>query len=145
MLRKTLAQCEFSRRARTPSRRRFLQVVAGTAGALGAGLLLPTPVLAAGRDPKPIPFSQANPVGGPPLRFNFPGPADAPPGAGNDPSTITDFDGFIGGAAVQGTGTGINTDTGETTQLLFDVDARFMQGLYQSVDSRILQARFVFV
>jgi hypothetical protein len=46
---------------------------------------------------------------------------------------------------VQGTGTGTNTYTGETTPLLFDVDARFMQGVYQSVDGRFLDARLVFV
>jgi hypothetical protein len=86
----------------------------------------------------------------------FPGPADAtgtpdnPPGAsrsnpGSDPSLITDFDGVIGVAHVQGTGTGTNTDTGDTSPLLYDADLRFMQGTYQSVDGRFLQGRFVFV
>jgi hypothetical protein len=119
--------------------------MAGTAGALGAGLLWPTRAWAAGRDPKPNPGGFANPTGGPFLHFNFPGPADAPPINGNDPTTITDFDGHIGQTQVQGTGTGTNTDTGDTFPLLFDVDARFMQGIYQSVDGRFLEARFVFV
>ena len=56
MLRKAFAHGEFSRMARALSRRRFLQVVAGTAGALGAGWLWPTPAWAAGRDPQPIPI-----------------------------------------------------------------------------------------
>jgi hypothetical protein len=33
-----------------------------------------------------------------------------------------------------GTGTGTNTDTGTTTSLLFDVDMRFMQGVYIGLD-----------
>ena len=48
-------------------------------------------------------------------------------------------------AAVQGTGTGTNTDTGDTFPLLFDSDVRFMQGIYQSVDGRFLQATFALV
>jgi hypothetical protein len=145
MHRKALAPDEFSRLARGLSRRRFLQVVAGTAGALGAGCLWPSPAWAAGRDPQPIPGGFANPAGGPFIHFNLPGPADAPTAPGNDPSPITDFDGLIGVAAVQGTGTGTNTDTGDTYPLLFNVDLRFMQGLYRSVDGRFLQARLVFV
>jgi hypothetical protein len=154
MLRKALAPGAFSPRARAPSRRRFLQAVAGTAGALGAGLLWPASAWAAGRDPMPIPGGFANPVGGPFMHFNFPGPADSPgpgkgPGpngqGGNEPSTITDFDGYIGQAGIQGTGTGTNTDTGETTPLLYDADLRFMQGVYRSGDGRFLEARFVFI
>jgi hypothetical protein len=64
---------------------------------------------------------------------------------GNEPSLITDFDGFIGVARVQGTGTGTNTVTGDMSPLLYDADVRFMQGIYQSVDGRFLDARFVFV
>jgi hypothetical protein len=127
------------------SRRRFLQTAAGTLGTLGTGLLWPNWTWAAGRDPKPNPGGFANPTGGSFLHFNFPGPADAPPPNGNDPASITDFDGYIGQTHVQGTGTGTNTDTGDTFPLLFDVDARFMQGIYQSVDGRFLEARFVFV
>src|SRR5207253_8250663 len=113
--------------------RQFLWTAAGTAAALGTGLLFPTPAQAAGRDPKPIPGGFDNPTGGPFVHLNLPGPADAPAAPGNEPSTITDFDGFIGVAAVQGTGTGTNTDTGDTFPLLFDVDLRFMDGLYRSV------------
>jgi hypothetical protein len=127
------------------SRRRFLQAAAGTVGALGAGLLFPTWAVSAGRDPKPIPGGIANPAGGPFIHFNRPGAADAAAPNGNDPSLITDFDGFIGQTHVQGTGTGTNTDTGETSPLLFDADMRFMRGVYQSVDGRFLQAGFVFI
>jgi hypothetical protein len=99
--------------------------------------------LAAGRDPKPIPGTRL--AAGVPIHQNAPGPADATASPGNEPITITDFDGYIGVARVQGTGTGTKTDTGETAALLFDADLRFMQGIYQSVDGRFLPARFVFV
>jgi hypothetical protein len=108
-------------------------------------LLLPAQAFAAGRDPKPMPGGFANPAGGPFIHANLPGPADAAPPSGNDPSLITDFDGFIGQARVQGTGTGTNTDTGETSPLVFDADLRFMQGLYRSVDGRFLPAGFLFL
>jgi hypothetical protein len=129
-----------ARRAeRYVSRRRFLHAAAGTLGALGAGLLCPTRVRAAGRDPMPIPAV-----------FNFPGPADAvsdgtPVHPGNDPASINDFDGYIGVAAMQGTGTGTNTQTGDTTPLLFDSDLRFMQGVYRSMDGRFIETSLVLV
>jgi hypothetical protein len=125
------------------SRRSFLHAAAGTFGALGAGVLWPTRSLAAGRDPKPIPLTRV--ALGVPIHVNGVGPADAAASPGNEPSTITDFDGYIGVARVQGTGTGTNTNTGETFPLLFDSDMRFMQGIYQSVDGRFLDARFVLV
>src|SRR5207245_3756552 len=129
-------------RERALSRRWFLRAAAGTLGALGAGFLWPTWSLAAGRDPKPIPGGSPNPVGGPFIHNNDPGPADATTGSpGGEPSLITDFDGFVGVAHVQGTGTGTNTDTGDSFPLLFDADVRFMQGTYQSVDGRFREAR----
>jgi hypothetical protein len=88
------------------------------------------------------------------MHVNFPGPADSPgpgikPGpdghGGNEPSTITDFDGYIGETEILGTGTGTNTDTGDTFPLLYDADLRFMQGVYRSKDGRFLDARFVLV
>jgi hypothetical protein len=112
-------------------------------GALSAGFLLPNRVLAAGRDPKPMSGGFKNPVGGPFIHLNLPGHADAAPIQGNDPATITDFDGFVGNARIQGTGTGTNTDTGDTFPLLFDADMRFMQGMYQSLDGRFIRARLV--
>jgi hypothetical protein len=145
MMRTAFTGWSAPRGAHSLSRRRFLQTTAGVLGALGTGLLWPNRTWAAGRDPKPNPGGFANPTGGPFLHFNFPGPADASPPNGNDPAPITDFDGYIGQTQVQGTGTGTNTDTGDTIPLLFDVDARFMQGVYQSVDGRFLEARLVFL
>src|SRR5262249_20236668 len=55
--------------------------------------------------PLPIPGGVNNPFGGPFIHHNFPGPADAPPPFGNEPSTITDLNGDVGVALVRGTGT----------------------------------------
>jgi hypothetical protein len=67
------------------------------------------------------------------------------PGHGNEPSTITDFNGFIGIAEIQGTGTGTDTHTGATASLLFDTDTRFMQGVYVGVDGKKHRSTFGFV
>ena len=155
MIRTPFAYRSVPRGACSVSRRRFLRIAAGTLGALGTALLLPRPAWAAGRDPNPIPGGNPNPTGGPFLHFNFPGsvdvtgtaenPVGSPGNPGGEPSTITDFDGIIGVAHVQGTGTGTDTATGNTSPLLFDVDTRFMLGTYKSVDGRFLDARLVFV
>lgn len=79
----------------------------------------------------------ANPFGGPDIYQNFPGPADAPPPFGNEPNGITNFDGFYGGARVQGTGTGNDGNT-----YLWDADLRFMQGTYQALDGHQYRGTF---
>jgi hypothetical protein len=90
------------------------------------------------------PPAPANPFGGPAIHFDLPGPADKTtpsiPTVGGEPSTITDFNGFIGGANVQGYG----TDNHGTT-LFWDVDLRFMSGVFQGDDGRIHQGTFAFV
>jgi len=58
------------------------------------------------------------------------------PGPDTENSTIFDFHGSIGAADVRGTGTGTNTNTGATSSLLFDVDMRFMQGVYIGLDGK---------
>jgi hypothetical protein len=94
--------------------------------------------------PLPIPGGTPNPTGGPFIHSNLPGPADAPPRNGNEPSTITDFNGFIGVADVTGSGTGTDS-TGATTRLFFAADLRFMKGLYQGVDGNLHKGTFAFV
>src|SRR5262249_40324727 len=71
---------------------------------------------------------------------NLAGPADAPPPFGNEPSSINDFVGFIGVAHVEGTG-----KDGQGNTLLWDVDLRFMQGVYRGVDGRSHFGTFAFV
>jgi len=124
------------------SRRQFLGTAAGATGmVLGSGLWMPGQALAweDGAAPRHIP-------GG----TQFLGPGTEVfhvfvPGRGNEPSSIFDFDGFVGIAMVDGTGTGTDTRTGATTRLTFDNDMRFMQGTYIGVDGKKRRGTFGFI
>ncbi len=120
------------------TRRAFIGTMAGTgAAAIGAGLL-PSAVLAGKpANAAPVPTPSAVTVGGVTFHFTFFGP-------GIDPSSITDFNGFVGVADVRGTGTGTNPD-GTTETLLFDTDMRFMSGVYVGVDGAVHKGTFGFV
>src|SRR5262245_64115867 len=79
------------------SRRRFLTTAAGAVGALSAAFLLPRPVWAGGGDvvlPNPIPGGLTG------ADFGFPDIDELfhilLPDLGDEPSLITDFNGFIG-------------------------------------------------
>jgi hypothetical protein len=63
----------------------------------------------------------------------------------NDPSQITDFDGFVGLTHIRGGGTGTNTDTGATTPLAFQADMGFSQGKFIGGDGRHHEGTFAFV
>jgi hypothetical protein len=94
-----------------------------------------------GATPLPIPLPlrlAGNLSGGPDIYQNFPGPVDAPPPFGNEPNQITNFNGFYGGARVQGTGTGNDGIT-----YLWDADLRFMQGTYQALNGAQYQRTFI--
>src|SRR5438105_1614115 len=109
------------------SRRRFVGITAGAAGGvLGSGLWVPArsepgegePSLGA---PDPIPHTNAIPAAFGAFHFFFPGPVNGsatptdPEGAhpaGRDPSTIFNFDGVVGEADLNLTGTGTDTTTG---------------------------------
>ena len=94
--------------------------------------------------PVPIP---AEPIA-PGIHAFLPGPADAPltmSPFGREPSTVTDFAGFVGVAHLQGTGTpagGTGTDAQST---LYDVDLRIMQGVYRGVDNAFHFGTFALV
>jgi hypothetical protein len=94
--------------------------------------------------PVPIPggLLVPNPLGGPDAHFHLPGPVDSstPNAVGGDPSTIYNFNGFVGVAHVQGTGT---DNSGNT--LFWDTDLRFMKGVFQLSDGSIEHATFAFV
>jgi hypothetical protein len=103
---------------------------------------------APGGPPLPIPGGFANPTGGPFVHINLPGPVDQPPPNPptspqpntNDPSLITDFNGEIGVASVSGTGTDNHGNT-----LYFNVDLRFMQGVYRDVNGQQQHGTFALV
>jgi len=122
------------------SRRQFMTAAAATTGVvLGSGLWMPGLALAHGNAPRPIPGG-IQPFGPGTEVFHV-----FLPGHGAEPSLITDFHGSIGVAALQGTGTGTNTDTGTARSLLFDVDMRFMQGVYIGLDGKKHNGTFSFI
>ena len=122
------------------SRTQFLRrgAVATLAVAGGAGLLRARGARAATpADPKPIP-------GGFDENFNLV-PSGAfihvlPPIIGLEMATITDFDGVIAAAEIQGTAQGT-----DGTQYTFDTDMRFMHGRYVGMDGRLYQGSFGFI
>lgn len=66
------------------------------------------------------------------------------PGTGAEPSTITDFNGFIGWAAVGGMGT--HTPAGGAAEHLpFESDMRFMLGEFTGVDGKNHHGAFAFI
>jgi hypothetical protein len=63
-----------------------------------------------------------------------------PPAIGFEMSTITDFDGVIAAAEIQGTAHG-----NDGTAYTFDTDMRFMKGRYVGMDGQLRQGSFGFV
>lgn len=59
----------------------------------------------------------------------------------NDPSEITDFNGFVGGVHILGEGTG----TGFANPLAFQTDMGFMQGEFIGEDGEHHNRTFVFI
>ena len=114
------------------SRRKFIGAAAGTTGAiLGSGLWMPQLALAAGSAPKPIPGGIV--VGGQLFHVFL-------LGEGNEPSTITDFNGFVGLNRIRGVGAG----TGLASPT-FQADMGFMVGEYVAVDGKHYNTSFGFI
>ena len=77
--------------------------------------------------------------------FHVFGPAAIDP-VDAEPSTITDFNGFVGLAYISGTVTRTNTATGEVLTLPFvNSDMRFMQGIFRGTDGYLHHGAFAFV
>jgi hypothetical protein len=123
------------------SRDAFLRRSAG-AVAVVSGLYAAAPRLsgastAGATGPKPIPggFSKAfKPV-----------PANAAihvfqPELGGELNTISDFDGFVAAAEIQGKATG-----SDASAYSFDCDMRFMQGSYVGLDGKLSHGTFGFI
>jgi len=134
--------------AQALSRRQFLR----TSGAalLGASMgiapgsrLWPSRLAAAPGDYEPVPIPGGTPILGGGYHVFGPGlidPLDA------EPSSITDFDGFVGISFTSGMCTRTNTQTGEVLTLPFvNNDMRFMKGTYRGMDGRIHHGAFGFV
>jgi hypothetical protein len=129
------------------SRRQFIRTAAGAAAvgvALGTGVWRPG-LATAHQAHEPIPIPGGSPIlGG---DFHVFGPAFPdfdPPDA--EPSTITDFIGFIGLAYLNGEVTRTNQATGEVLTLPFlNSDMRFMKGVFRGTDGRMHHGAFAFV
>ena len=132
------------------SRRAFLGKVATASTLAAAGVLSPQPAHADVSDddrgrPNPIPGGIApfTPFGVF-IHHNPLNPALAL-GSLNDPSQITDFNGFVGGIHILGGGTGTNTVTGATMPLAYRADMGFNQGEFIGTDGKRHEGTFAFV
>lgn len=134
------------------TRRQFLQAGAAALAA-GAGLGRTRTAWASppASAPRAIPYgSEFLGPGGPLLHVEAPGyplpnpPFDTDP-AHADPSTITDFNGFVGLVYVGGQGTRRDRTTGETAELYWEVDLRFMVGEYVGHDGHHHHGTFGFI
>jgi hypothetical protein len=122
-------------------RRGFLRNAAGVAAGAVAGSSLLSPLgaqaVTTSAEPNPIPGGTSIPPFG---FFHFFLPAK-----GAEPSTITDFRGFVGIAQVGGTGVGTDTPEDPDVGLVFDVDLRFMKGTFVGKDGKRHRGTFGFV
>jgi hypothetical protein len=131
------------------SRRGFLEKSGITLGVLAASGMVPELARAAAlkthgtnsttsATPVPIPGGlQLLGPSGPLFHIFLPSP-------GAEPSTITNFNGFVGWAAVGGMGT--HTVTGQAPEHLpFEADVRFMRGEFVGADGRNHHGAFAFI
>jgi hypothetical protein len=132
----------------------------GAGAVLGSGLWAPAVVAADDDDdqgkscgvPLPNPHTTAGPFG--PLHFYFPGPIDgsaAPTDAtgthpeGRDPSTVTNFEGFVGAVDMNFSGPARDTKTGVEALYTFHTDSRFMVGDFIASDQKRHKGAFAFL
>ncbi len=107
-------------------------------GVAGLGMLDPTRVLGSTvAAPRPIPggFDPAFNIVPTGAEFHI-----LPPGIGFEMSTITDFNGVVGGSETRGTAHG-----SDGTSYSFDCDMRFMRGTYVALDGRLHNGSFGFI
>jgi len=140
------------------SRRDLVHGTVAAGAVLGSGLW--TPARADGDDdggrcgqPLPITHTQPNSFGTP-THFYFAGPIDGsafstdPRGThseGRDPSTITNFSGFVGQVDLTFSGMATDTKTGVKASYDFHTDTRFIKGQFVASDQKIHQGTFAFI
>ena len=128
------------------SRRQFARTVAGTAvvgATLASGLWKPG-LARARRSNEPVPIPGGFQAGGQTFHVFGPGLSGNPPD--QEPSTITDFNGFVGLAYLDGMVTQTDTKTGQVRRLPFlTSDMRFMQGVFRDTEGRVHQGAFALV
>jgi hypothetical protein len=122
-------------------RRQFLGTVAGLTITqnLAKQLFAGTPGV-----PVPIPHTTPTPFGA--FHFFFPGPVEGvDPNTGHDPSTIYNFNGFLGEADLDLSGTGTDTTTNVSAPYTFHTDMRFMSGVFVGTDGGVHRGAFAFI
>jgi hypothetical protein len=136
------------------SRRAFLGAMAGAGTALGAGLFGSESALGhSDDDEKRRAGGLTNPIPGGVAPFapfgifihHNPLVPGTPLGKINDPSQITDFDGFVGLTHIRGGGLGTDTHTGATMPLAYQADMGFSQGKFMGADGHHHEGTFAFV
>ena len=131
------------------SRRQVMRTALGVtaAGMAGIGLRHAGRVRADGAAPVPIPGGSPAIVALTGQLFHVYGPAAPdldPPDA--EPSTITDFDGEVALAYIDGMCRRTDTTTGAVRELPFvGSDMRFMRGVYRGVDGQVHRGTFAFI
>jgi hypothetical protein len=130
------------------SRRQFARRAAGAAvfgAALGSGWWRSG--LAGEKGPLvPVPIPGGTPALGGDFHLFGPTPDGSFDPIDAEPSTITNFNGFLGLAYISGMVTQTNTSTGEVLRLPFvDSDMRFMKGNFRGADGRVQQGAFALV
>src|SRR5437016_13815780 len=139
------------------SRRGFARTAAGAAAAgaaFSAGLWIPGLAEAKEKDEEEKEKKSSEPLpirgGSPKLGGNFHVFGPSPDGSFDpidaEPATITDFDGFVGLAYINGTVQRTNKRTREVRTLpMISSDMRFMTGVFRGVDSRVHEGTFALV
>jgi hypothetical protein len=136
--------------ARLPlmSRRQFVRTTGATiAGsvALGSGVLRPIRAQAAALD-DPLPIPGGSPTLGGAFHVYGPSPTGFIDPVDAEPASITNFNGVVGLAYVDGMVTQTKVSTGDWKRYPFVAsDMRFMQGVYRGVDGKPRQGTFGFI
>ena len=134
--------------SRSLSRREFVRAAGGAVAAgaaLGSGMLRPQLLHAQAPD-DPLPIPGGTPALGGAFHFYGPTPDGSFDPIDAEPSLITNFNGVVGLAYIDGTVTRTRISTGERVELPFnDADMRFMQGVYRGADGKPRQGAFALI
>ena len=137
-----------SARLHSMSRRQFVRTTGATiAGgvALGSGVLGPIRAPAAAFD-DPLPIPGGSPSLGGAFHVYGPSPTGFLDPINAEPSSITNFNGVVGLAYIDGWVTQTSVSSGEWHRYPFVAsDMRFMQGVYRGVDGKPRQGTFGFI
>ena len=129
------------------ARRQFFRVVAGAASftlsGWGLGGLVVLPAQSGDAAPKPLPGGTHTPWGV--FIHHYAPKPGGDLAAMDDPSQITDLDGWICDSRIFGMGTATDTKAGTTTRYPFMADMGIMKGTYVGEDRRRHTGVFGFI